>query len=261
MSDFRIKGMQGGLAELQNGKNYTKDVKNNGGSEHTAFYRSISPDIERLSQKGSQLIDDLRKQLDECSDPDRRAEIAAAIDDLESALRKMQFQPPGGGNSFSDFASHWETYLNRVDDAVRVAENIKLGIPQDGSDDDVAIFAPQGQAVDMSGRTEAGRAKTEGKSVDESGAADSTGKSREAGDSEPTGKIGDMTPDEMINKITDDPEAVSEYIQSLDPMDQQVAMASMQERMNEINQMFSMMTNIAKAQHDTAKAAINNMRV
>lgn len=70
-----------------------------------------------------------------------------------------------------------------------------------------------------------------------------------------------MSVDQMLNGLNDDPQEVMNHIQGLDVEDKQMAMQMLQQRLQQINQMFSMLTNLAKTRHDTAKAAINNMRV
>lgn len=58
-----------------------------------------------------------------------------------------------------------------------------------------------------------------------------------------------------------DPEAFAARLQSMSPEDRNAAMMELQTHLQEINQMFSMMSNFAKVEHDTMKAIIGNMRV
>lgn len=58
-----------------------------------------------------------------------------------------------------------------------------------------------------------------------------------------------------------DPEAYMEKLDAMDPKDRGMVMQNMQQHLQEINQMFSMMSNFAKSEHDTMKAIIGNMRV
>lgn len=58
-----------------------------------------------------------------------------------------------------------------------------------------------------------------------------------------------------------DPEAFAARLQSMSPQDRNAAMMELQTHLQEINQMFSMMSNFAKVEHDTMKAIIGNMRV
>ena len=65
----------------------------------------------------------------------------------------------------------------------------------------------------------------------------------------------------VMDAYNDNPQEFMNSLKDLDPTDRQMMMQQLQEQMQMMNQMFSMMTNMMKMMHDTAKAAINNMRV
>lgn len=58
-----------------------------------------------------------------------------------------------------------------------------------------------------------------------------------------------------------DPEAFAERLNNMSPEDRNAAMMELQTHLQQVNQMFSMMSNFAKVEHDTMKAIIGNMRV
>ncbi len=67
--------------------------------------------------------------------------------------------------------------------------------------------------------------------------------------------------DELVSMLANDPDAFMEYMKSLDPEDRNHVNQVVQSQLQQINQMNAMMTNFAKAMHDTNKAIINNYRV
>lgn len=74
-------------------------------------------------------------------------------------------------------------------------------------------------------------------------------------------EFGGKTVDEMTAMMDSDPNALMAHLDTLGAEDRQMAMQMMMKSLQDMNQMFSMMSNMMKSQHDTAKAAINNMRV
>jgi hypothetical protein len=87
----------------------------------------------------------------------------------------------------------------------------------------------------------------------------------EAQNSSPDGaewqKFEDGEIGEMVDLITRDPEALMEKFGSI-PSDQRpLVLAAIQQKLQEINQMSTMMSNFQKSMHDTQKAVLNNFRV
>lgn len=68
-------------------------------------------------------------------------------------------------------------------------------------------------------------------------------------------------PEELADMASKDPKQFYENLRGLSPEDRQSTMMMMNQYLQDMNQMFSMMSNLSKAQHDTAKALIGNMRV
>ncbi len=69
------------------------------------------------------------------------------------------------------------------------------------------------------------------------------------------------TPEDLANWASADPQAFYGAMRDLSPEDRQMTMMMMNQYLQDMNQMFSMMSNLSKAMHDTAKALISNMRV
>lgn len=101
-----------------------------------------------------------------------------------------------------------------------------------------------------------------------SGASAASGTSGASGSSSASGstglgamEFGGKSVDQMMEMMNSDPQALMSHLSGMDAEDKNMAMQMIQQRLQEINRMFSMMSNMQKAAHDTAKAAINNMRV
>ena len=66
---------------------------------------------------------------------------------------------------------------------------------------------------------------------------------------------------ELVNMLSTDPDAFMEEMQNLPPEDRGATMMMVQQQLQQINQMFSMMSQFSQAIHDTQKAVIQNLRV
>ncbi len=67
--------------------------------------------------------------------------------------------------------------------------------------------------------------------------------------------------DRLINLQSSDPSALMAELKGLSPEDRGMVMQQIQQRMQEINQMISMMSTLSQAAHDTMKSVIQNLRV
>ena len=66
---------------------------------------------------------------------------------------------------------------------------------------------------------------------------------------------------EMVDLLQNDPDAFQEAMSDLDADERQGMMMAIQNELQQINQLFSMMTQFSQAMHDTSKAVIQNLRV
>lgn len=67
--------------------------------------------------------------------------------------------------------------------------------------------------------------------------------------------------DAMVNLMSTDPQAVMEQLQSMPIEERGAYMQMLQTQLQQLNQLFSAMSNFSKSEHDTSKAMINNLRV
>jgi hypothetical protein len=67
--------------------------------------------------------------------------------------------------------------------------------------------------------------------------------------------------EELVNMLSTDPDAFMEEMQNLDPEERGATMMMVQQQLQQINQMFSMMSQFSQSIHDTQKAVIQNLRV
>jgi hypothetical protein len=72
---------------------------------------------------------------------------------------------------------------------------------------------------------------------------------------------GEMNGAQLERLQLSDPKAFQSMMKGMSTEDRGLAMQQMQTHLQSVNQMLSMMTNMAQIQHDSAKAIINNMRV
>lgn len=83
------------------------------------------------------------------------------------------------------------------------------------------------------------------------------------GSSESTGGVGDLdhSIEDLVNLMSNDPDAFYDEIGDLDPEQQNLVMTQVQQQLQEINQMFQMISQFQQVMHDTQSAVIQNMRV
>ena len=83
----------------------------------------------------------------------------------------------------------------------------------------------------------------------------------EAGKTGGSGKTGEAPQMGGLKEYFADPQGYMDKMSELDPQQFSAQMFVLQQQLNQLNQATSMMTNMMKAEHDTKKAIINNMRV
>ena len=118
----------------------------------------------------------------------------------------------------------------------------------------------------------AGQAPADSANLDEVGASDgadapasvdTAGSSAEVDASDAGSRDGDfLDPAEMMNLFHNDQAAFFEALQDIEnPTTRMEMMSMVQNELQKINQLFSMMSQFSQAVHDTHKAVINNLRV
>lgn len=101
---------------------------------------------------------------------------------------------------------------------------------------------------------------TESADTDSASETDGTDATSDAGGGEGIEGL-DRSADEMVELMSNDPDAFMEEMSDLAPEDRMLAMNTIQQQLQEMNQMFQMMSQFSQAIHDTQKAVIQNMRV
>lgn len=68
-------------------------------------------------------------------------------------------------------------------------------------------------------------------------------------------------PDALLDMYNDSPEAFTEFYKGLSSDDKQMLMTRLNQEMQQSNQMYSLISNLLQASHQTARAVIQNLRV
>ncbi len=71
----------------------------------------------------------------------------------------------------------------------------------------------------------------------------------------------DVNVTDLMNLMSTDPQAAMEELKSVKPEERAALLQEANTQLQQTNELFSMMSNMMKSQHDTLKAVINNMRV
>lgn len=100
-------------------------------------------------------------------------------------------------------------------------------------------------------------------SAESASSSEETSGSGESSSSEGVGatEVDGRSVGEMTNLMSNDPDSFMAEMQDMDPEDRNEMMILVQQQLQEMNQMFQMMTQFQQVMHDTQKAAIQNMRV
>ncbi|RDV38710.1 hypothetical protein DV096_07845 [Bradymonadaceae bacterium TMQ3] len=109
-------------------------------------------------------------------------------------------------------------------------------------------------------RMETNEGVEKGGNTQGSGATDSPGASSETKEGGKT--AADFEVAEMVNLLSSDPDAFMQELSAIvDPQERAALMTLVQSKLQQINQLFSMVSQFSQAMHDTSKAIISNLRV
>lgn len=212
-----------------------------------------------VPHQGTQVFEGMTEKFDEAMDLKKaiQAERKSIEDnpnmskaEKDAAFAKLDQAEKAADNAldFTTNSGHYDTNSGSVrgdgDMSVVLAELARATDKLGDVVDSVKVSSQPIDAPSSSGGT-SGASGTGG--VGGAGAPDSSGGTSGASD--------------LLNLANQDPDAFMSKMKNMSPEERQAAMFSMQQQMQTMNQMFSMMTNLAKVMHDTAKAAINNLRV
>lgn len=211
--------------------------------KHNVDLSDFSPEdkaqIEAVLAQQAQSLDEMKSQLDQAKsdeDPVAQKVLEADIAKLEAGLTEFKFEIETKNFNFGKFV------------AGNLAMPVVGGLVAQGigQDTDKRLEAAMGTLV-------AGPEATSGGASGASGAGSTVGA---AG--------GGTTTDDfnrMLDLMSRDPAALMDELSALDPESKNTMLTMLQGRLQEMNRMFSMMSNMQKSLHDTQKAMINNMRV
>ncbi|QDG54279.1 hypothetical protein FIV42_27100 [Persicimonas caeni] len=225
----------------------------------TRVYEGMTDEFDDLKAQKKEIAEQREaiKNNPNLSDSEKNS-LLADLDRAEAAIdQALDFTTSSG--------KYDTTTGNRRNDGDLAAVHAALGRAEAMMarvDSELNASAPSSQSVSQPRRGRRPATTARGSSK-----ADSAGSTNQAGSSSGSSGLGAMefngkSVDQMINLMNNDPKALMDHLGSIkDPEEKQMAMKMIMQRLQEINQMFSMMSNMMKSMHDTAKAAINNMRV
>ncbi len=199
----------------------------------------IEPQVQILHDRyisANAELDRLIAEAQANGDLTRADELLKAKGDLTAAYTAVRDRPPGLHHGSARFKEFWEERLGDLDAAISNAVGVASGKSTESTKSATATTSDVG-------------------SPDEAGATSGS----EGADSWVSLDNGQV--DDLVNMLANDPDAFMDYMSSLDPEQRNIVNQSVQMQLQQINQMNSMMTNFAKAMHDTNKAIINNFRV
>ena len=210
------------------------------------YMDSIQPCLNDLKDQYEKAKSDLQELIDNCDDPIRKQKLEGQMDRLERTWKQITHHPPGQGNSLTVFKGGWEKRIDNMRDAIIDTHYTVQGKPS------TEPMVAQGPRV---------ASPVQQVRVDSSGGASADASSSAGGATAAKGSGGGVDVKALINLMSTDPQAALEKLNSLDPEQRTQTMAVINQQLQEINQMVSMMSNMQKSIHDTSKSAINNMRV
>lgn len=215
------------------------------GNRHMRFMDSIRDTLNDLESDFKNASAELNAKIADCDDPVMKYELTTSLDELKKAWAQITLHPPGMHRDLGEFSQMWNERISTMRAEIRDS-----GLAVQASEK-MSMIGPE--ALQISKPPQA----REHQGVDASALVGS----RTGGTGLNAMRFGDKTVGQMTAMMDRDPNALMDHLNSLESEDRQSAMQMIMKSLQDMNQMFSMMSNMMKSQHDTAKAAINNMRV
>lgn len=220
----------------------------------------LASEIQTVEESFQDRIDDLAQQIEDTDDPHREMQLEREIMDLErhfDDVQSMVEDAPVDHMVLGDKAIH--EVRGAIDDLhATIADSYaELGAATVSSDQEVDL--PQSASIDEGVVSDLeGTAKTDESS--QMGETESTEGGGEA-ESSSSDALADTNVEELVNTLSNDPDAFMEEMSNLDPEERNAMMTAVQQQLQDINQMFQMTSQFSQAMHDTQSAVIQNMRV
>jgi hypothetical protein len=218
------------------------------GERHRDYMSTIQETLIDLQSDHKEAIAALEKQIAECDDPVVEQQLKGQLGEMREAWTMIVNRPPGCHRELGEFQSMWQDRIHDMRGAITNAYATAQGVA--------------GQGIEQAPPTMVRAPIATEARLSEDVRLQSTGLTApgESSDGEYT-DISDFDVEGMVNLMSTDPQAAMAELKNLNPEDRGIALQMINTRLQQMNQMFSMMSNIMKSLHDTAKAAINNMRV
>ena len=258
-------------------KAYVKDGMIDGKQNDTwRYYRNHCHErmLEMKSRK-EKLMKDIDKQIEQLESGDVTPAERKMVQQLNHAKQniretwgELMSDPPDMNQKQGKFKEKMEKKMDSITKAldeagmaVARAGTSGGGTQKSGGPSKAANRAAQrGEVTDHVASTFTPPSNEIG--LDPAGAGEEvgTGGSMVSGSSDTFGKK-NMTIKEMVNAMEDNPKKVMKNLDSLSKEDRKLVQQMMQNHLQKMNQMFSMMSNISKTMHKTASSVISNMCV
>jgi Mg2+ and Co2+ transporter CorA len=175
-------------------------------------------------------MNDLRSQIADESNPQRKLELQQEMTHLQQLLKTMENQIASSQFDPVEAIQNFRSELIASYDRIAPAGGLDTGATS-GAGDNPDVGAPA-----------------------------SSGKTSSQGADDVHHFIG-KTPDELVNLMDKDPQAFYGELRNLSPNDRSMVMQQVQLHLQQMNQLFSMMSQMSQSLHDTTKAVISNLRV
>lgn len=195
---------------------------------------------------------ELKQQLSDQRDAIENSNMSPA--DKQAALAKLDRAEAAVAEAldFTTKSSALDTNANSLNGDGEIGTvNHCLSSARDALDDALHISASASQTPNIGAPPAANNAAGPSASGGATSAAGSGGATSAA----------DHDFDAMVNLMSTDPQAVMEQLQSMPIEERGAYMQMLQTQLQQLNQLFSAMSNFSKSEHDTSKAMINNLRV
>lgn len=213
----------------------------------------LAPHVQGVEDSFLERVADLEEQIASGNDPQRQLQLEdelmklqGAFDDFRADVQSLSDLGPQVAMSeqlSSEFAEELEGVISdfRQEISASYAEFGTCEVPADAEVDKPGWSPVEGE--------ELGELSAETVTIDHEGGA--------AADVAADVENAKHSTDELVDMLQNDPDAFRAAAGDLDQED----MMAIQNKMQQINQLFSMMTQFSQAMHDTSKAVIQNLRV
>lgn len=213
---------------------------------------SLSHHVKGVQESFAERVADLQEQISNADNPQQKMA-------LEQELMKME-------SAFKDFSSE----IREMNNDIVKGQALGVGINHDNVHDAVQDLVTEFRAEISASYAEFGTACVSGDTIEETGDCGLIDEESIGGDTdaaspdemELSASSDDMLdPGELLEMMENDPQAFAAHMGEMGAEERGAMMMAVQNELQQINQLFSMMTQFSQAMHDTSKAVIQNLRV